>query len=667
MYRVTVRQGFNGDEHTIHSEFNNDTKLLTGKITKDVDSIDSFQFSISPKSPYYNSFTGLTTFVKVTNTKLNKILFEGRVLPTTDSMESSGILDKEVTCEGLLAFLQDSVQDYYALSNNDLRLFLQHMIDVHNKQVDAYKKIKLGIVTVTSPSDNVYKSIDDAKTTYETIQEKLIDKYGGEIRLRHELDGLYLDYMSVIGVKSNQDIRLTSNLVSLKRAIDPSTMYSIIKPLGARAESTGGTETNSEISQPRLTIETVNNGSPFLYSQKMIDKIGRVVMPVTWDDVKTAPILKSKGQQTLDSQKEIKEQFQITAVDLSMIHKDVDDFDCGNYHRVINPLQAINEDLRIVGQSIDICSPVSSTLSIGDKLLSQEQYELTLRKQQEQKLQQAQVKMDKLSAENIKLSKQTADLTEQTAEVKKKAEEVASSQVIQGTQITGQSKQISELNNLVKELQDQINADGYYAGSIIDVSEFQGTINWPNVVKAGLALATIRVQSGSSHIDETYASNIPNAISAGANYAVYAYFSATSTADAEAEAVDLYNRTQTAVGTKKQPRFYMIDVEVNSVTVGTLKEAVTAYMNKLNSLGIADSKLVIYVSNDLYPAIDTSRTQIWIPSYGADDGTIENSIKPLYPYDLWQYTSKGSIAGITGDVDMSTEPSARFKESFLKK
>jgi hypothetical protein len=409
MYRVTVRQGFNGDEHTIHSEFNNDTKLLTGKITKDVDSIDSFQFSISPKSPYYNSFTGLTTFVKVTNTKRNKVLFEGRVLPTTDSMESSGILDKEVTCEGLLAFLHDSIQDYYALSNNDLRPFLQHMIDVHNKQVDDYKKIKLGVVTVTSPSDNVYKSIDDSKTTYETIQEKLIDKYGGEIRLRHEPDGLYLDYMSEISVKSNQNIRLRSNLVSIKRAIDPSGLFSIIKPLGARAESTDTTENDSEISQPRLTIETVNNGSPFLYSQKMIDKIGRVVMPVTWDDVKTASILKSKGQQTLDSQKEIKEQFQITAVDLSMIHKDVDDFDCGNHHRVINPLQAIDEDLRIVGQSIDICSPVSSTLSIGDKLLSQEQYEITLRKQQEQKLQQAQVKMNQLSTSTFKASQQAQE------------------------------------------------------------------------------------------------------------------------------------------------------------------------------------------------------------------------------------------------------------------
>ena len=353
------------------------------------------------------------------------------------------------------------------------------------------------------------------------------------------------------------------------------------------------------------------------------------------------------------------ESWTVTALELSTQDSSIEDFKVKDRYLFDSIQVAGNQYISVIEKDIDFLNWYACSLQIGEKKKSLSSYQKELK----------QLNLDAISYRQ-QIASQAKKLIE-TSKVSNDAlvtaTEVASSQVIQGTQITGQSKQISELNNLVKELQDQINADGYYAGSIIDVSEFQGTINWPNVVKAGLALATIRVQSGSSHIDETYASNIPNAISAGANYAVYAYFSATSTADAEAEAVDLYNRTQTAVGTKKQPRFYMIDVEVNSVTVGTLKEAVTAYMNKLNSLGVADSKLVIYVSNDLYPAIDTSRTQIWIPSYGADDGTIENSIKPLYPYDLWQYTSKGSIAGITSDVDMSTEPSARFKENFLKK
>lgn len=416
MYRVTVRDGWDGTEHTIHSENLNDTKLLTAKIMRDIDAIDSFQFSISPESPYYNDFKGMTTFVKVTIPKRNQVLFEGRVLPTTDSMATSGEFNKEITCEGLLAFLHDSTQDYYALANNDLKSFLQHMIDVHNRQVDAFKKIKLGQVTVTSPSDNVYKSIDDSKTTYETIKDKLITKYGGEIRLRHEPDGLYLDYMPEIAIQSNQEIRLASNLLSIKRSIDPSAMYSIIKPLGARAETTTqANEGDSEISQPRLTIETVNAGSPFLVSQKLVDQIGRVVHPEVWDDVKVASILKSKGQAMLDSQRLIKEQFQVSAVDLSLLTgKTVDTFQAGNYHRTINPLMGIDKRLRIVGQSLDLCNPLSSTLSIGDKLLSQEDYELSIKLKNEVAIQEMKVKV---ALQSTKVTTLTKDLAETTTEL----------------------------------------------------------------------------------------------------------------------------------------------------------------------------------------------------------------------------------------------------------
>lgn len=648
MYRVTVRQGWDGQEVTIHSENMNSTKLLSAKITKDVDSIDSFEFSISPKSPYYNAFKYRTTFVKVTNTKLNKVLFEGQVLPTTDSMDSSGLFNKTVTCEGLTAFLHDSIQDYYALSNNDLKAFLGHMIDVHNRQVDSYKRIKLGQVTVTSPSDNVYKSIDDSKTTYDTIKEKLIDKYGGEIRLRHEPDGLYLDYMPEIATLSGQNIRLASNLLSLKRAVDPSEAYSVIKPLGARTESENKTG-DSEISQPRLTIESVNNGSSVLSSQSMIQKIGYVVHAEVWDDVKVASILKSKGQAMLDSQRLIKEQFQVSAVDLSLLtDRTVDSFECGNYHQTINPLMGIDERLRIVGQSLDLCEPLNSTLSIGDKLLGQVDYEALIKKQGEA--------IDVLKS---RVAAQTAKIVTISNELG----EIGSIKEAQSTQ----DELIKELQERVQKLQEQTVGDQYYEGSIIDVSEFQGSINWSQVVSSGLALSVIRVQSGSSHIDNTYTANIPNAISAGANYAVYAYFSALNAADAEIEARDFYNRATSAIGSRKQPRFWMIDVEANSVTSGTLSAAVTAYMNKLNSLGIPDSKIVIYVSNALYPSIDTTRTMIWIPSYGANDGTIANSRKPLYTYDLWQYTSVGRISGISGNVDMSTEPSARFKDNYLKK
>ncbi|MCP8847900.1 phage tail protein [Latilactobacillus curvatus] len=477
MYRVTVRDGWDGTEHTIHSENLNDTKLLTAKIMRDIDAIDSFQFSISPESPYYNDFKGMTTFVKVTIPKRNQVLFEGRVLPTTDSMATSGEFNKEITCEGLLAFLHDSTQDYYALANNDLKSFLQHMIDVHNRQVDAFKKIKLGQVTVTSPSDNVYKSIDDSKTTYETIKDKLITKYGGEIRLRHEPDGLYLDYMPEIAIQSNQEIRLASNLLSIKRSIDPSAMYSIIKPLGARAETTTqANEGDSEISQPRLTIETVNAGSPFLVSQKLVDQIGRVVHPEVWDDVKVTSILKSKGQAMLDSQRLIKEQFQVSAVDLSLLtDKTIDTFEAGNYHRTINPLMGINERLRIVGQSLDLCNPLSSTLSIGDKLLSQEDYESAIKLKNEVAIQEMKVKValqsTKVTAITTELATTTENLTRLQTEYDKLIENIGDADF---------KAIIAKLTKLENQTTTIITTLGEIGQNVLDLEEFktnQETLN----------------------------------------------------------------------------------------------------------------------------------------------------------------------------------------------
>ena len=338
----------------------------------------------------------------------------------------------------------------------------------------------------------------------------------------------------------------------------------------------------------------------------------------------------------------------------------VDDFEVGNYYQTVNPLEGLNDYLRIVAITVDINSPLQSQLTIADKQVSLSSYQLENRKAAEV-VKQLRATVSTQNGQIITLNNKNKEM--QTA-VTAQQETIDKLQAdIDNADLAG----IADLKNLVKELQDQINSDNYYTGSIIDVSEFQGSINWSQVVSGGLALSVIRVQSGSSHIDETYTANIPNAISAGANYAVYAYFSALDANDAEIEARDFYNRATSAIGSRKQPRFWMIDVEKNSVTSGTLSAAVTAYMNKLNALGIPDNKIVIYVSNALYPSINTSRTQIWIPSYGINDGTIANSRKPLYPYDLWQYTSVGRISGISGNVDMSTEPSDRFKKAYLTK
>lgn len=250
---------------------------------------------------------------------------------------------------------------------------------------------------------------------------------------------------------------------------------------------------------------------------------------------------------------------------------------------------------------------------------------------------------------------------------------------------TSVTKTISKLNGgntqeleetLKKYIDDKLNNNTstnpdtpkpQHIGKIIDVSEWQGIIDWNKVIADDVTLSIIRVQHGSAHQDLKYMENLQKCISAGGKYAVYAYFAATSTSDAQQEARDFYNRTQKVVAGKQQPIFYAIDVESIEMSgdVTQMRAGVEAYMSQLNALGVPDNKIVLYIANHLYDKFNLNVARpgaIWIPSYGQNDGILANSLKPTHPYDLHQFTSKGSVKGISGNVDMSAEPSEKFKE-----
>lgn len=639
MYRVMYRLGWKGQNKILHSELGS-PKLLEGKITKAVGSYDQFSCTIDPTQEAFSTITPLTSFITVVRTKPpQRVLFEGRVLDVQPTLGSDGTVNNTVTAEGLESFLHDSVQPWAEFHNTSPQDFLQTLISQHNSQVESYKQLKLGTVTVTNSTDNVYRFTDDTKDTYDNIKEKLIDRLGGELRLRHESNGLFLDYMPVIGVKSDQRIQLRKNLLSMSQKLDPTDVITVLKPLGAAEERTTDEGETQAVSTPRLTISNVNGGSPFLRDQKLIDQFGIQVGVQTWDEVKTDSVLLTKGKEFLTNQKPVKQLVQITALDLSLAGQSASDFWCGNYYDIINPLIGFAQTLRLSAQVIDIVEPKNSTLQAGDQVMSQEQYNVTLRQQI-----------------------QTAHQFSKNYEA-----------LIQGqaNEIANLKKTTTALGQEVDSLKGMIGGS-YYEGNIIDVSEWQTTIDWTKVVGAGLALAIIRIQHGSAHEDLTYKANIPAAVNAGANYAVYAYFSATSTSDAAVEANDFYNRAKAVIGSGRQPRFWAIDVETVEMggNVGLMRSGVEAYMDKLNALGVPDNKIVLYIANHLYTQfnLNVSRAAaIWIPSYGANDGTVAGSTKPSHPYDLWQFTSTGSVPGINGNVDMNTDPSDRFKQQFLKK
>lgn len=351
MHTVTITNGT--EKTTIHSD--NLDRISGGKIVKAVNAVDSFTFTIYPDNAGYDKLKPLTTSVTVTDDNTGKNVFIGRVLKCPDSMDEQGLICKTVTCEGRLGWLYDSVQPYIEYKMVGIRTVLSAFLSKHNSQVGADKRIELGQVTVTAENNYTYSV--NWVSTMDAISEQLVGKFGGEIQLRDQDGKVYIDYLEHIGHGTDTKIELAVNLKTVSREIDETSVITRLYPLGAK-------QTDSE---KRLTIGTVNGGKDYIEDSALVAKYGVISGTQTWDDVTQASILKTKATAYLKNANKAKKQYKITAVDLSTIDMNFEQFELGCWYRVVNPLMGIDEDLRIIGITINLDNPGQSELTFGDK------------------------------------------------------------------------------------------------------------------------------------------------------------------------------------------------------------------------------------------------------------------------------------------------------------
>lgn len=351
MHTVTITNGT--EKTTIHSD--NLDRISGGKIVKAVNAVDSFTFTIYPDNAGYDKLKPLTTSVTVTDDNTGKNVFIGRVLKCPDSMDEQGLICKTVTCEGRLGWLYDSVQPYIEYKMVGVRTVLASFISKHNAQVGDDKHISVGQVTVTAENNYTYSV--NWVSTMDAISEQLVGKFGGEIQLRDQDGKVYIDYLEHIGHGTDTKIELAVNLKTISREVDETSVITRLYPLGAKLTD----------SEKRLTIGTVNSGKDYIEDSALVAKYGVISGTQTWDDVTQASILKTKATAFLKSANKAKKQYKITAVDLSTIDMNFEQFELGCWYRVVNPLMGIDEDLRIIGITINLDNPEQSELTFGDK------------------------------------------------------------------------------------------------------------------------------------------------------------------------------------------------------------------------------------------------------------------------------------------------------------
>lgn len=347
--------------------------LSSGSIVKAVNAIDTFTFSMLPSNQCFDQIQEFSTLVKVWNEHKKRYDFQGRAFFPTSSMTSEGLLARQIVCEGFLAFLCDSCQKYVAEQEWEAETLLAHILTCHNSQLEEYKHISIGTVNVVG---TVTTAID-RENSWDSIQNKLIANLGGEINLRVEDDGLYLDYLQRIGETKETAIALSHNMKAIEQERDPSEYVTRLIPLGQKLED----------SEERVTIATANNGVEYIDDEAAKAKYGIRVDYVEFDEISDPAELKAAGKAWMAENNRIKVKYSITALDLSLLGLDVDDFELYNSHPIQNRLLGIGDTARIIRKTTDVCDPARSAIEVGEnfKTFSDLQREAAKRAEEEAK------------------------------------------------------------------------------------------------------------------------------------------------------------------------------------------------------------------------------------------------------------------------------------------
>lgn len=178
---------------------------------------------------------------------------------------------------------------------------------------------------------------------------------------------------------------------------------------------------------------------------------------------------------------------------------------------------------------------------------------------------------------------------------------------------------------------------------IADISQYQQKVDYKRL-KTAVQLAIIRVQFGSNKIDPLFATHAAGCKKAGLPFGCYAFSQFISSADAVREADDFCRRAD------KEAIFLVLDAEQK--TCADMAGACRTFIDTCRHHGW--KKVGLYSSQAFYQANALSKVKadfLWIARYGSNNGSADK--KPDIPCDLWQYTSAGSVSGISGPVDLS--------------
>lgn len=327
-------------------------KVLSPKLVLEDNGAGSLSMKLPPMNVGYESIIRMITDISVQ--KDGEEIWAGRVLSESKDFWNN----RDLYCEGEMAFFNDSSQPPAEYRGLSVRAYLERLIAVHNSKVAANRQFSLGAVTVVDKNFPIYY------TNYEKTMEilnTLVEQYGGHLRVRKVNGVRYLDYLAEYPDTCSQVIQFGSNLIDFTRKWDSTEFATVIVPLGNRLE-----DSPIEALDAYLTVESVNRGSMYVQSNEAVAAYGWIEKTVTWDDVSDPAVLLEKAKTYLTDIQFDNLELELSALDLHYLDVKTEAVKLLDEIRVISRPHGLDRMFPVKKLDIPLDNPEQTQFTLGD-------------------------------------------------------------------------------------------------------------------------------------------------------------------------------------------------------------------------------------------------------------------------------------------------------------
>lgn len=372
MYQIII-DNHDGKRYILHDSRSSKIRVIDSECIMELNKTGTLTFRISPTHPNFDTIFKHKSEIYLFQDK--DCIFCGRVLNDETDIYNF----KTIICEGMLAYLLDSVQRakaYQLNGDNKIKMYLTDILNIHNSQVDDHKKFSVGEISEVDSSETFYK-ISSYEDTLTTINKDLVGTYNHTY-----LSATFKDGKKVINFVNssklpvnNQSIVFGKNLLSLNRKLKGEEIATAIIPLGATVESE---EAENGTVDYKLTIKELPDGlikdkiykkGDYIYDKDAVEKYGWIYKPVNFDGIEEdVNKLLNEGVKQLNYYSKIASNIELTAFDLHLLNVNVNSFRVGQKVKIHSKNHGLIDKYLIVQKiSIDLDNPSNTTIVLSDE------------------------------------------------------------------------------------------------------------------------------------------------------------------------------------------------------------------------------------------------------------------------------------------------------------